>query len=90
MASSAEELRVRLEAFDRELIGDGDAFGVDDLGAVIATIYGAIHQMAFESYGDNVGELGTYAETLQAMGANQEHVDDLPVVEINRVREMFE
>ncbi|MGW3349867.1 hypothetical protein ACWDA3_41775 [Nonomuraea rubra] len=89
VGSSAGDLRARLEAFEREITGDGDAFGADDLGAVIATIYGAVHQLAFESYGDNTGELDAYAGNLQAMGTTQEHADDLPLIEINRVREML-
>ncbi|MFB4276618.1 MULTISPECIES: hypothetical protein [unclassified Nonomuraea] len=89
VGASAEELRARLAAFERELTGDGDAFGADDLGAVIGTIYGAIHQMAFESYGDNTGDMGTYARKLQVTGVNQKRSEDAAVVEINNVRKML-
>ncbi|MCG5220186.1 hypothetical protein [Streptosporangium sp. KLBMP 9127] len=87
VGASAKELQEYLAAFDQELAGDGDAFGADDLGALIATIYGAIHQMAFESYGDNTGELGTYAGDLQAMGVNQKRSEEAAGVEVDNVRE---
>lgn len=89
VGSSAEELRERLAASGKELTGDGDAFGDDDLGAVIAMIYGAVHQMAFESYGDNTGELGKYAGDLEAMGVSQERSEETSVVEINNIRKML-
>ncbi|MEW9555628.1 hypothetical protein [Nonomuraea sp. NPDC050783] len=89
VSSSAQELQERLSAFEKELTGDGDAFGADDLGTIIATIYGAIHQMAFESYGDNTGEMGTYAGNLQVMSVNEQRAEDLATVEVNRIREML-
>jgi hypothetical protein len=89
VGSSAEELRERLAASEKELTGDGDAFGGDDLGALIAMIYGAVHQMAFESYADDTGELETYAGDLEAMGVNQERSEEASVVDINNVQKML-
>ncbi|GGP51837.1 WXG100 family type VII secretion target [Saccharothrix coeruleofusca] len=65
--STGDALAGEVAAFRGQVDALADAFGGDDLGSALATIYQVVSEAAFESFTDNAEGLSEVGRTLQAM-----------------------
>jgi hypothetical protein len=87
IASSAQSLQAKLQAFDGELRGFGEPWGNDDIGSLIGMCYQTVYQLAMECFGENIGDMAGQAEGVKAMAANYRGAEDTSAIEVNTVRE---
>jgi hypothetical protein len=89
IATSAQALRGKLQAFQAELQGFGEPWGNDDIGSLIGMCYQAIYDAAMECFEANIGEMEGHAEGVKAMAATYREAEDTTAVEVNRVRDIL-
>lgn len=89
IATSAQALRARLQAFEAELQGFGEPWGNDDIGFAIGMCYQAIYEVAMECFGENISEMEGQAEGVQTMAATYREAEDTTAIEVNKVRDIL-
>ena len=89
IASSAQALQAKVQAFQAELRGYGAPWGNDDIGSLIGMCYQAIYEAAMECFADNIGELTGHAEGVKGMAATYREAEDTTEIEVNRVRDVL-
>jgi hypothetical protein len=82
-------LQAKVQAFKAEMQGYGEPWGNDDIGSLIGMCYQAIHEVAMECFGDNIGELAEHAEGVKAMAATYREAEDTSTIEVNKVRDIL-
>jgi hypothetical protein len=75
-----------VDSFRAETEALTSAFGDDDLGSAIATIYQVASEAAFESFHDNAEGLGEIGQELQGMA---EHYSEIDVAHQDSLRQLM-
>ncbi|MEU3622779.1 hypothetical protein BS329_09755 [Amycolatopsis coloradensis] len=70
LAGTGKSLAGEVAAFQSQTAALGDAFGDDDLGSALGTIYQIASEAAFESFHDNAEGIGDVGQTLQIMAGS--------------------
>lgn len=75
LLSSGKSLAGNVAAFQSQTAAFKDAFGNDDLGSALETIYEVASQAAFECFHDNAEGLQDIGHNLQAMAETYSDID---------------
>ncbi|KAA9165865.1 hypothetical protein FPZ12_005150 [Amycolatopsis acidicola] len=75
VSDAADELRTKITEFQSKLEGYESAFGGDDLGSAMQSVYDAIREAAMESYEDNTATVTETGDRIVDMAKSYEAIE---------------
>lgn len=85
--SAAQELELRVSAFQQDLAGYGDPFGDDMVGSLIRGCYQAISGAAMKCYASNTSAMGSQGSRVQLMAATYQQAESVNTASSSSISE---